>query len=120
MPQRFAYLVLAHEEPMLALRLLTRVRTLSPTAAITLRHDQPGGYLTDAQIRAAGAEPFRSEIATAWGEWSLVEATVELLAHARATTDADWLVLYLRPRLPGPGPAGLGACGPPAARRGRC
>ncbi len=90
---RFGYVVLAHTDAPAVLRLVRRVRALSPTASVLVRHAQPAGFLDEADAAAAGASVLRSEITVSWGLWTLTNAAVEALEHARATTSADWHVL---------------------------
>lgn len=90
---RFSYVVLAHTDAPAVLRLVRRVRALSPTSSVLVRHAQPPEFLTEADAAAAGASLLRSQITVSWGLWTLTNAAVEALEHARATTDADWHVL---------------------------
>ena len=90
---RFSYVVLAHTDAPAVLRLVRRVRALSPRASVLVRHAQPPEFLSDAAAAAAGASVLRSDITVSWGLWTLTGAAVEALEHARATTDADWHVL---------------------------
>lgn len=92
-PPRFSYVVLAHTDAPAVLRLVRRVRALSPRASVLVRHAQPPEFLPEADAAAAGASVLRSEITVSWGLWTLTNAAIEALAHARATTTADWHVL---------------------------
>lgn len=90
---RFCYIVLAHTDAPAVLRLVRRIRELSPAASVLVRHAQPDGFLDEGGAAAAGASLLRSRITVSWGEWSLTGAGVEALDRARASTGADWFVL---------------------------
>lgn len=89
---RFCYVVLCHTDAAHVLRLAARIRELSPTCSVLLRHAQDG-FITPADAASAGASVLRSDVEVAWGLWSLTGAALEALEHARDTTDADWFVL---------------------------
>ena len=89
---RFCYIVLCHRAPEQVLALVQRIKTLSPTAEILLRHDQPPGYLESVDTRRVGAHLLRSDIPVGWGGWEMVAATLEALDAARVT-GADWFVI---------------------------
>lgn len=89
---RFCYLILAHTDPDGALRLVRRIRTLSPTAHVVVRHDDPA-YVDPSVLREAGALPLVSRTRVRWGDWSLVEAMLEAMEFGRSMTDAEYFVL---------------------------
>lgn len=83
------YVVLAHTDPTGLLRLVRRIRTLSPTASIVVRFDDADLVSPDA-LRAEGAIPLLSRLPVRWGDWSLVDAAREALGVALHQTDATW------------------------------
>lgn len=89
----FCYVIMAHHEPDLLVRLIGRLRALSPDCHIVVRHDRGAGFLDESLLRRHAAEEFRSEIAVSWGDWSMVLAMLEALDHASRRTRADWFVL---------------------------
>ena len=91
--ERIAYVILCHHKGDQALRLASTIRGLSDRARVLLRHNQPLGYMDDAQAQAAGAELLRSSIPARWGRWSLVAAALEAFAHARDAYNPAWTVL---------------------------
>lgn len=88
-----AYVILCHDKARQALRLAATIRRLSPRARVVLRHNQPTGYIDHAMAAEAGADLLVSTLATRWGDWSLVEATLEAFRYARERHDPDWIVL---------------------------
>jgi hypothetical protein len=88
-----AYVVLCHHKAPQVLRLSQTIRRLSPRARVLIRHNRPAGYIGAAQAQAAGADLLVSDIATRWGGWSLVAATLEAFAEVRRRHDPDWVVL---------------------------
>lgn len=88
-----AYVVLCHHKAPQVLRLAETIRRLSPRARVLIRHNRPSGYIDAEQAAAAGADLLVSDIATSWGGWSLVAATLEAFADVRCRHDPDWVVL---------------------------
>jgi hypothetical protein len=87
------YIVLCHDKPSQALRLAATIRRLSPRARVVLRHNRPTGYIDYRMSAEVGADLLLSTLATRWGDWSLVEATLEAFRYARERYDPDWIVL---------------------------
>ncbi len=87
----FCYVVLAHHQPELVLRLVRRIRALSPGSVVLVRHAEPDGFLSADQVTAAGGRLFRSRIPMRWGSWEMTEGMIEAL-EAATTTDASWFV----------------------------
>lgn len=87
------YVILCHHKPSQALRLAQTIRRLSPRAAVLLRHNQSTGYIDRSQAAAAGADLLLSRIQTRWGDWSLVEATLEAFRHLGERHDPEWTIL---------------------------
>jgi len=83
------YVVLAHTDPAGLLRLVRRIRTLSPAASIVVRFDDADLISPDV-LRAEGAIPLLSCLPVRWGDWSLVDAAREALGVALRQTDATW------------------------------
>lgn len=89
---RFCYVVMAHTDPPGALRLVRRIKELSPSSPVVVRFED--SELFDAgRLRAAGASPLCSDIEARWGAWSLVEAMLEALGHGRRLPGVSHLVL---------------------------
>ena len=89
----FAYVLLCHVDAEAVLATARRVRELSPSAHVLLRHAQGPGFLDASAARAAGAEVLISRVRPHWGHWSLVAAQLEALAEARRRWDPDWTVV---------------------------
>lgn len=87
----FCYVVLAHHQPELVLRLVTRIKALSPGSIVLVRHAEPDGFLSVEQVAAAGGRLFRSDIAMRWGSWEMTTGMIEAFEVA-AQTDAAWFV----------------------------
>lgn len=85
-------MVLAHTDPDGLMRLVRRVRMLSPTCDVVVRYHR-ADYVDPASLRAAGAFPLRSPVAVRWGDWSQVESALGSLAFARGVSDARWFVV---------------------------
>lgn len=90
---RFCYVVLCHRDADRVLALVRRIRELSPTAAVLVRHDRGPGFLDEPAVTAAGGLLLRDPYPVRWGDWSMVQASLRAFAHARAGLDPDWLVL---------------------------
>lgn len=85
----FCYVVLAHTDPEGLLRLVRRIKALSPSATVMVRYDRRD--LVEAEtLRLAGALPLVSSLPVRWGDWSLVDAAREALTVATEQTDATW------------------------------
>jgi hypothetical protein len=91
--ETFTYVVLCHDKAEQALRLAATIRRLSPRARVVLRHNRPTGYIDHRMAAEAGADLLVSTVATRWGDWSLVAATLEAFRYARERHDPDWIVL---------------------------
>lgn len=88
----FCYVVMCHTDPQAVLRLVRRIRELSPTADVLVRHDRPGLF-EPGEVEAAGADVLRSDIAVQWGDITLAEATIEAFLVARKRTGCSHAVL---------------------------
>ncbi len=90
---RFCYVVLCHRDAAQVLGLVRRIRELSATATVLVRHDRGPGFLDEPAVTAAGGLLLPDPYPVRWGGWSMVQASLRAFAHARAVLDPDWLVL---------------------------
>jgi hypothetical protein len=88
-----SYVILCHRDAPQVLRLARTIRSLSGRARVLVRHDQPSGFIDAAAAQASGAELLVSPIRCRWGDWSLVEASLEAFRRARESHDPEWIVL---------------------------
>ncbi|MDO5697722.1 MAG: beta-1,6-N-acetylglucosaminyltransferase [Dermatophilus congolensis] len=88
----FCYLLMCHTDPQGVLRLVRRIKELSPTAQVVVRHDVEG-LLTTEDVERAGALHLPSSVRVKWAGWSMVEAEIELFCHGLRHTDATHFVL---------------------------
>lgn len=90
----FCYVVLSHRLPDQVVRLVTRIRDLSPDAAVLVRHDRGPGFLPELE---GSSDPHVDVLVESepvvWGAWSMVAATERAFARARDRFDPDWTVL---------------------------
>lgn len=89
---RFCYVLMCHADPGGILRVVGRIRELSPDAAIVVRHSVPG-LVSREDLEPLGATVHRSDIDIVWGDWSMTRAALEVLEHVRRTVDAEHVVL---------------------------
>lgn len=89
---RFCYVLMCHADPGGILRVVGRIRELSPDAAIVVRHSVPG-LVSREDLEPLGATAHRSDIDIVWGDWSMTRAALEALEHVRRTVDAEHVVL---------------------------
>jgi hypothetical protein len=86
--------VLSHHNPERVEALSRRILELSPTARVVLHHSP--GVSAGAQVPWGGKPPERVDmiptVPVTWGDWSVVEATLALVRHARDELGADWVV----------------------------
>lgn len=92
MSPRFCYVVLCHQDAPAVIRLLRRIRALSPEAGLVVRHDRPG-LLTQDDVAGIDAVVLESPREAVWGAWSLVEAMCEGLETARSQLPSDYYVI---------------------------
>lgn len=89
MPQvRCSYLLMCHTDPEGVLRLVRRIRDLSPEAGILVRHYRPGLF-GNGEVEAAGGIRYQSDVPADWGDWSLVEMQLDAFRAARRLVPAD-------------------------------
>jgi Core-2/I-Branching enzyme len=88
-----SYVILCHSGAPQVLRLARTIRALSPRARVLIRHDQPPGFIDQAEANASGADLLVSRMHCRWGHWSLVEASLEAFVRARELHDPEWIVL---------------------------
>ncbi len=89
---RFAYLLMTHENERDVEELAERIVSLSPTAQVVVHHDVGARALPWA---GDPPEPFHlvERVAVRWGDWSMIQATGNLVRYAVEELDADWFVL---------------------------
>lgn len=85
-------MVLCHTDPDGVLRLIKRMRALSPTSFTVVRYEDET-YLDPEQVRDIGALPFVSTQPVAWGDWSSAAMVLEALEAAQRRTGADYYVV---------------------------
>ena len=78
----FAYVLLCHVDPEAVLRTVRRIKQLSPTAHVLVRHARDPEWLDEVHAAAAGAEVLVSRTRIRWGTSSTVTAVMEALAEA--------------------------------------
>lgn len=88
----FCYVVMCHTKPQAVLRLVRRIRELSPGADVLVRYDRPGLF-APGEVEAAGAHALVSDIRIQWGDFTLAQANIEALLAARAKTGCEYAVL---------------------------
>lgn len=88
-----SYVILCHSNAPQVLRLARTIRAMSDRARVLIRHDQPPGFIDTRSAEASGADLLVSDVHSRWGQWSLVEASLEACRHVRETHDPDWIVL---------------------------
>lgn len=88
----FCYLLMCHTDPDAILRLVRRIRELSPHSEVLVRYENPA-LVDPLDVEAAGGRPFLSRARVSWGDFSLVEGELEALAVARALTQCDYVTV---------------------------
>ncbi|MGI4895625.1 MAG: hypothetical protein ACRYF3_10990, partial [Janthinobacterium lividum] len=86
----FVYVLMSHTDPQAVLATVNRVRQLSPTAHVLVRHSQPD-FLPVHESEGIGV--LRSDIGIRWGTWSVVAAGLEALRVARDRWNPEFTVL---------------------------
>ena len=91
-PARTAYVVLTHRDWPQVERLVRAILASSPDAFVLVAHD---GRTTSfpAELDDARVEIVEHGLATDWGSWELVEATLRAFEHARQRADPALAVL---------------------------
>lgn len=89
---RFCYVILAHTDPTGLRRLVARIRSLSPQAAIVVRHEDPQ-LIGPGELDPLGAIDLVSDIRVRWGSFAMVQAMLEAFGVALSQTDAEHVVL---------------------------
>ena len=90
---RFAYLLMSHRDPAHIEDLVDRVLALSPHGHVMIHHDaaSPG------PLPFGGGGPervhFTERKRILWGDWSIVERTLQMMRDAIRLADADWFVI---------------------------
>jgi len=89
---RVAYLVLSHQQPEQVEALAARILSLSPDGDVVVHHDAAADrepWDGDPPARLHRVDPLE----VAWGDWSIVEASLRLLTYAAERLDSQWFVL---------------------------
>jgi hypothetical protein len=96
---RPVYLILSHQHPERVEWLASRIFQLSPSGQCVVHHD-----IVDDKVPWAGNPPPRVHLIprtrAVWGDWSLVQATLNLITYARQSLDPTWYVLLSGEDLP--------------------
>ncbi len=96
---RPAYLILSHHRAERVEALVSRIFELSPTGECVVHHD-----ISDSRVPWGGNPPPRAHLIprtrAVWGDWSLVQASLDLIGFARRSLDATWHVLLSGEDLP--------------------
>lgn len=88
---QFCYIVMCHTDPAGTLRLIKRIRALSPEAAVVVRYENRNLLAPD-DVRHSGGIPFVSSIQNEWGTWQMVKSLLEVLRFSLDETAADYFV----------------------------
>lgn len=88
-----SYVILSHRDAPQVLRLARTIRAMSLRARVLIRHNQPPGFIDARCAEASGADLLVSGVQCRWGNWSLVEASLEACRYVREVHDPDWIVL---------------------------
>jgi hypothetical protein len=89
---RVAYLILAHRRPHQVAALAQRITHLSPQSRIVVHWDARSGPFP-AGLLPPAATVVPNPVRGGWGRWSLVEASLRMLAVARREFQPRWSVL---------------------------
>lgn len=89
---RAAYVVLTHKDWPQIHRLIRAIRSSSPRAFVLVAHDSRRTRFPS-QVDDPQVEIFNHGLATDWGSWELVEATLLAFQHVRARLDPDLVCL---------------------------
>jgi Core-2/I-Branching enzyme len=90
---RFAYLLMTHRDPAHIEDLVDRVLELSPHGHVVVHHDV--GALGPLPYGGRGPERvhFTERRRILWGDWSIVDRTLQMMRDAIRLADADWFVI---------------------------
>lgn len=91
-PIRAAYVILTHTDWHQVQRLVRAITTSSPNAFVLIAHDGRRASFPRV-IEDPRVEVFAHGLATDWGSWELVEATLLAFAHVRQRVDPDLVCL---------------------------
>ncbi|RXZ50144.1 hypothetical protein [Agromyces binzhouensis] len=91
-PIRTVYVVLTHDDWGQAERLVRAIRSSSPEAHVIVAHDARTTRFPS-EVDDARVEVFEHGLATDWGSWELVEATLLAFGRARDLVDPDLVCL---------------------------
>lgn len=88
----FCYVIMAHADKLGLLRLVARIRELSPESDIIVRHSR-ADLLDEDDLTPYRARRHLSPVEIVWGDWTFVKAMMGALGHARQVSRADHFVL---------------------------
>lgn len=89
---RTAYVILTHSDWPQTERLVRAIRRSSPGSSVLVWHDDRTTSFP-VTVEDPGVEIRAHELATDWGSWELVEATLLAFEHVRERVDPDLIVL---------------------------
>jgi hypothetical protein len=84
------YVVMSYQFPEIVERAARRIRDLSPSGRVVVRHDSRHSDLDPARLGGAVYRPRTTRVL--WGHWSLVEAQLTEMRWIREHLDPDWVV----------------------------
>jgi Core-2/I-Branching enzyme len=90
---RFAYLLMTHRDPAHIEDLVERVLELSPHGHVVVHHDAAAPGPLPYGGRGPERVHFTERRRILWGDWSIVERTLQMLRDAIRLADADWFVI---------------------------
>jgi hypothetical protein len=90
---RFAYLLMTHRDPAHIEDLVERVLELSPLGHVVVHHDAAAPGPLPYGGRGPDRVHFTERRQILWGDWSIVERTLQMLRDAIRLADADWFVI---------------------------
>lgn len=88
--RRLTYVAMSYRDFEIVQRLAERIREVSPSANVVVRHDVRHGDLDRSTLAGAVYRPSAARLL--WGHWSMVEAQVAEMRWVRERLDPDWLV----------------------------
>lgn len=92
LPVRAAYVVLTHRDWPQVQRLVRAIRSSSPRAFVLVAHDARRERFP-LEVDDPHVEVLQHGLATDWGSWELVEATLLAFEHVRSNVDPDLVCL---------------------------
>ena len=90
---RFAYLLMTHRDAAHIEDLVERVLALSPHGHVVVHHDAAAAGPLPYGGRGPERVHFSERRRILWGDWSIVERTLQMMRDAIRLVDADWFVI---------------------------